>query len=385
MTSSNASPVEKPKRKPTARTTLFLYVRAGGRCEFDGCNEYDPTETPGNYGEQAHIWGFKERAARGTAPGRPAADEINQVDNLILLCPQCHHHVDVVAPEDFPVEVLRGIKADHEARVRTLTKIAKNRDTVPIVLKGIVAGRPVDVSDEEMQSAAAPSYVKQRRRVEIDLTGVPDSPDPEYWATTSRAIDAEVHHLRSLRTEPGKTLRVSVFGLGPIPLLVHLGACLNDKLDVELFQLHRSPKSWSWKEGEGDARYSTRRLTDYERAAEPALLVNLSGRNRVESIPTDAVVEGTSVYELTLDGQDASPLFLNTRGDLNRFEREYIRAMATIREAHPSVSRIHLFPAVPAPVAIGLGLWRLPKVDPTLVVYDRDKRAGGFVRTLEIT
>jgi len=387
--SIKASPLKKPKRKPSPRTTLFLYVRAGGRCEFDGCNEYllehDPTETPGNFGEQAHIWGFKEKAARGAAPGRPAATEISEVGNLILLCPQCHHQIDAVAPEKYPVDVLRRTKADHEERVRSLTEIAKNRDTVPLVVKGLVAGRPVDVSDEEMQSAAAPSYVKRRQRVVIDLTGIPDSPDAEFWAVAVRAIDAKVQQFLRVQAEVGKILRVSVFGIGPIPLLVHLGARLNDKLDVDLFQLHRNPKDWTWKEGEGDVRFLTRRHSMHESGGDPALLVNLSGRNGVESIPQDVVLNGASVYELTLDGQDPHPLILNTRGDLDRFAREYIRALATIREAHPSASRIYLFPAVPAPVAIGLGLWRLPKVDPSLVVYDRDKRAGGFVPTLEIT
>lgn len=162
--SSNQSPIEKPSRRIKPRTSLFLYTRAGGRCEFDGCNayllEHSPTETPENFAEQAHIYGFKEKAARGSEPGRPAVEEINEVDNVMLLCPTCHHQVDQVAPQDYTVETLRRFKRDHEARVFDLTATAKDRDTVPILLKGLIAGRPVDVSDEEMQSAAAPNYIK---------------------------------------------------------------------------------------------------------------------------------------------------------------------------------------------------------------------------------
>jgi hypothetical protein len=304
---------------------LFLYARAGGRCEFDGCNEYllehGPTATPGNFAEQAHIYGFKEKAARSLEPGRPAAKDISEADNLILLCPTCHHQVDKVAPQDYTVETLRRFKRDHEARVFDLTATAKDRDTVPILLKGLIAGRPVNVSDEEMQSAAAPNYIKKRELVTIDLTSIPDEPDQAFWMTTARSIGAKIEGLRSVRTDPSKALRVSVFGLGPIPLLVHLGARLNDKMDVDLYQLHRNPRSWQWKPGVGEARYTTTCLAEGEAGGDVALLVNLSGSNALESVRTAGIPEGVPVYELTLLGQEAAPTFLNTLGDFDERRR----------------------------------------------------------------
>lgn len=387
--SSSESAIETPTRAIKPMTSRFLYTRAGGRCEFDGCNDYllehEPTETPGNFAEQAHIYGFKEKAARGSEPGRPTAEQINEVENLMLLCPTCHHQIDQVAPQDYTVETLRRFKLDHEARVFDLTATAKDRDTVPILLKGLIAGRPVDVSDEEMQSAAAPNYIKKRDLKTIDLTGIPDEPDRAFWATAARAIDAKAEAAQQVRTDAGKTLRVSVFGLGPIPLLVHLGARLNDKMDVDLYQLHRNPKSWQWKSGVGEANYITNRLAEGEGGGDVALLVNLSGSNSLDVVRAAGVGDAVPVHELTLSGQETAPTFLNTRGDLERFIAEYLILLARIRNEHPPESRLHLFPAVPAPIAIALGLHRLPKVDPTFVVYDRDKRAGGFTQTLDIS
>ena len=386
-TKKRESPVRKPSRTISERTTLFLYVRAGGMCEFDGCPKYllehDPTESPGNFGERAHIYAFNENGPRGRAQGRPSEDQINEIENLVLLCPECHHLVDEVAPEQYPVEKLRRFKSDHEARIHSLTTISKNRDTIPLVIKGLVAGRPVDISDEEMQAAAAPNYIKRRQKIEIDLTRIPDAPDQVFWTSACDAIDVEVHQLHRMQTRVGEALRVSVFGLGPIPLLVYLGAKLSDKIDVDLYQRHRSPEFWGWKTGPGEASYVTRRLADSGADAPVALLVNLSGRNAAKTVVSTMDVDST-VYEITLDGSDPSPLFLNTTGDLDRFTAEYVRSLAMIREAHPAATAIHLFPAVPAPVAITLGRARLPKVDAPLVVYDRDHRAGGFARTLEI-
>jgi hypothetical protein len=50
------------------KTKLLLYVRAGGRCEFDGCNEYllehHVTLDALNVGQMAHIVAFKESTQR---------------------------------------------------------------------------------------------------------------------------------------------------------------------------------------------------------------------------------------------------------------------------------------------------------------------------------
>jgi len=367
-------------------TSLSLYVQAGGRCEFDGCNKYllehDPTEIAGNFAEQAHIYAFSADGPRGHVSGRP--DDINDLANLILLCPECHHLVDAVRPNDYSVEALKRFKRDHENRIFSLTELSADRDTVPIVVKGLICGRPVDISDEEMQAAVVPNHLKQRQRISIDLTTIPDSPDEAFWTTAARTIDLHIAQLYGLSPQPGRTLRVSVFALAPIPLLVYLGSKLSDKMAVDLYQRHRDPESWSWQEGPGAALYSTQCIGERPSGGPVSLLLNLSGTNRSDTIPGSLRNRG-SVYELTLVGQDPSPLFLRTRGDLDRFTHEYIRFLATIRQAHPGIDVIHVFPAIPAPVAITLGRARLPKVDPVLEVYDHDARAGGFVPTLEIT
>jgi hypothetical protein len=52
--------------------------------------------------------------------------------------------------------------------------------------------------------------------------------------------------------------------------------------------------------------------------------------------------------------------------------------------SHPGLVELHVFPAVPASAAIVCGHVLLPKVHPSLVVYDHDKSRGGFIRRLAI-
>ncbi|MCB1058133.1 MAG: SAVED domain-containing protein [Acidobacteria bacterium] len=379
------APVAKPSRSVPAPTRLFLYVQAGGRCEFDGCNKYllehYPTESPGNFAEQAHIYAFAKSGPRGSEPGRPA--EINSIENLILLCPECHHLVDSVDPASYPVEVLRKFKRDHEDRIFWLTDLSKDRATIPLVIKGLIVNRPVEISDEEMQVAVAPSYLRRRDKVEIDLTAVPDEPTLHYWQSAASTIDRQVRRLLDLPPENGRSLRVSVFGLAAIPLLVYLGSRLSDKTSVDLYQRHRHPETWKWFDEPGEARFSYR-VTAEASGSPVALLINISGKNDVQAAHSALGTEA-QVYELTLDDQAPNPLCLRTRDDLDRFTTTYNRLLSHIRAAHPQLEAVHVFPAVPAPIAITLGRARLPKVDPRLVIWDRDSRAGGFTRTLEIS
>lgn len=81
-----------PRTKIKDITRLLLFVRAGGRCEFDGCNKYllqhHLTLTEGNFAQLAHIVAFKPEGPRGKVGPRPM--DINDVTNLMLLCPECH-------------------------------------------------------------------------------------------------------------------------------------------------------------------------------------------------------------------------------------------------------------------------------------------------------
>ena len=55
-----------------------------------------------------------------------------------------------------------------------------------------------------------------------------------------------------------------------------------------------------------------------------------------------------------------------------------------IRAAHGVAVRIHVLPAVPNSVAIEFGRRLLPKVDPTILVYDNHRANGGMAFALEL-
>ncbi len=117
----------------------LLWGRSGSRCAL--CkNElsFDPEHAREAVplGEQAHIVAREENGPRGHSI--LSAEERDHYSNLILLCPTDHKKVDK-APEDYPVEKLQLIKADHESWVAASLAIARsNQDAANEVYAHLV-------------------------------------------------------------------------------------------------------------------------------------------------------------------------------------------------------------------------------------------------------
>ena len=371
-------------REVPARVRLFLYVRAGGRCEFDGCNRYllehHLTKAEGNFAQMAHIWAFSERGPRGRR--RTSASVVHSLSNLMLLCPQCHKLVDE-DPRQWSAAVLRKHKKAHEDRVFMLTETRPDRHTVALVLTAKIGGRPVSISLPEIQDAVAPRYLGERDVVRIDLTALPDRVSEHYWRSGADAIRSKTRNLYEQVFEHGPVRHLSVFALGPIPLLAYLGSCLSDKVPLTLYQRHRDTEGWKWKNRGDVASYEFRNLRRGSDPSSVALLLSLSGRIRKDDLPAE-IDARFSVYEIALVGTQPTPRFLNREESLRAFRDIFLDALRSIVTSHPNLTQLHLFPAVPAPVAVAIGRDLMPKRDPAVLVYDFDKRAGGFTPALEV-
>ena len=360
---------------------LMLAVRAGGRCEFDGCNKYllehPLTFTMGNYAEAAHIVAFKPDGPRGSEGERPV--KINDVENLMFLSANCHKEIDD-HPARYPVATLRKYKKAHEDRIRLVTGLHDSGRTAVLVVKALIGGHSVSIPFEHVVQATAPRYPSSHDPCVIDLTTISDE-GPEFLKVACRTIEDQLNRFFGSGGEGRRIGHASVFALAPIPVLIFLGNKMSNKIPLDLFQRHRDTEHWSWKDGEGTARYAVRRV----RAGKPgkvALILSLSGTVRAGDLPAEM---GTAtVYAITLAGQVPSTTFLSTKSDLDAFRQAFQEAMGLVLQEHGKLAAIDLFPAVPAPVAVLVGRDLLPKAHPAVRVWDFDKAKGGFTYKLEV-
>jgi hypothetical protein len=362
---------------------LLLTARAGGRCEFDGCNDYlfehPVTLREANFAQLAHIVAFSSRGPRGKAKARPR--RIHSLDNLMLLCPKCHKEIDD-RPGDFTVEALKRQKADHEARIRFLTDMRPDRKTAVVQFKAIVRRQMVDIPNADIATAVAPRYPTSKAGYLIDLTDV-DADGEHFVQAAKDCIDRRLSLYYVQGSEVDQARHVSLFAIGPIPLLAYLGSRMSDKIQVDMYQRHRDTGSWSWKQEGPVTEYATRVARAGTDPASVALVISLSGTIDLGNLPPS--VDGRfTVYEITTDGAQPGTDILGRRDSLEAFRSEYRRLLARIGREQPACAEIQVFAAVPAPVAVAIGLDRLRKVQPTLAIYSNEGPGKGFVKTLTI-
>lgn len=381
---ASASPI-RPARNVKESTKILLAVAAGGRCEFSGCNEYlfehPLTLRGGNFSEMAHVVAFSEDGPRGKDGKRPV--DVNETANLMLLCRQDHKLVDD-NPTEFTRSVLERYKSEHEERIRHVTGLGPDMKTSVVQFKALISGDAVEIPASQIYEAVAPRFPTDRKGCVIDLTGA-KTDDDAFAATAAGTISADVRQLYAAGMDVEKTRHISLFALGPIHLLAHLGAQLSNKITVDLFQRHRDsdePSPWQWRKNGRPAKYATRLVARGTSRQDVALVLSLSGT--VDRSSLAALLKKIPVYELKLTSDQPNVHFLRQRKDLAAFRKAYRNFLSRMLRAHPGVRRLHLFPAVPAPVGVALGHDLLPKVHPALLVYDNDKKKGGFTLRLKV-
>ncbi|MBU0550459.1 SAVED domain-containing protein [Myxococcota bacterium] len=367
------------------KVKLALVGRAGGRCEYPGCNKRldldELTSRRMNLSVFAHIVADSPDGPRGDAVRSTLL--ASEIDNLMLLCFDHHKMIDVDAIEDHPELTLFRFKQEHEERVANLLDIHAVHKTRLLFVKANIGGRTTVVSRESARAAVLPMY-PERDDLLIDLSTLAVRDDePSFWSRSAEEIVRQVNErLRPTLANQTPT-SIAVFALAPIPLLMVLGRALGDIAAVHVFQKHRAPDSWAWENQRGDA--DDRFMLDAPDAGaeqgDVAFVLSVSGvvhENEVyASLPGQVPIWRISASRPQVD-------FVRTRDLLAEFSGLFRQALHDIRRVHGPDVRIHLFPAVPNSVAIECGKVLLPKADPAVRVYDRNRNKAGWVFALDL-
>ena len=372
------SSVEDVTRHVNEPTKVMLAALTAGRCQYLGCNklvyEHHLTKEPGNYGQRAHIVGFRKGGPRGRAGSRKS---LNDLSNLMLLCPEDHKKIDDDVASH-PRRLLAGWKRAHEERIRDLTSMGPEAQSHIVSLRALVGGHLVDeVAVSSVLLALRPLglYPAVQRAHDIELTGTHDSV-ADFYTTAAGQVTRQ---LADLVTR--KPAHISVFALAPIPLLVHLGSRISNKLPVEVFNRHRIGNTWRWSTHGTAVEFSLRLIRKGTNPKSVGLLVSISGVVELDTLPGE--IDGTfSLYEIrptVAPGRD----LIRKRDDLARFREAYRRALEDILREHGTLTELHLFPAVPVSVGVVLGHDVLPKAHPSLWVYD-NRQPKGFSLALKV-
>jgi len=361
-----------------------LWVRAAGRCQFDGCNRllYKSalTQEPVNISGKAHIYSFSEDGPRGWGPFKWNKGNLNDVGNLMLVCHDCHKVIDKEKDGGrYPAELLVRWKSEHEKRIAIVTGVDPSKRSCVVLYGANIGEEKSLLQPEHAKWALFPKwYPAEEKPVYLEMSWEGRDDRSEYWVTEERNLEQRFNRLIRPLIEEGH--HFSIFGLAPIPLLIRLGTLFTDKIPCQVYQLHREPEqTWQWANGKTDTIFQVKAPSDH--AHPPALIIGLSANIAPERI-TPMLGPNVSVWELTIP--DPNNDFLKTSDQLSSFRETVRKLMVEIAQKHGNRTPLSIFPAMPVALAVELGRVRMPKAEMPWIIYDQNNRAGAFIKALRI-
>lgn len=364
--------MSRTRKRIPEKVLLSLWSRAAGRCELCG-KELDVAhafDQLGNFGQVAHINAYSPGGPRYKAD--MTEDELNGIDNLMLLCHEHHKMIDDNA-EDYPEGVLKRHKADWEDSIAGFVEgLAPSRVLVATMLLPAGGMSP-------HVTAAERSAALHRERLYAANTKAYDFAKgvaiPCRLQEAGSQIERRMAAFEDLYDD--QTMPVAVFALAPQPLLIKLGSLLGGMRDVRVFQPCRGGRGWAWPEGGNPIDFSARQIGDGQPdSSRASLVVSLSGVVSMRTVVD--IPDGTPVYELTTMSPGTE--IVTCEETVRTFVKEATSLVDKIHESFPGVRELHVYPAMPASLALALGTALRFNLISNYVVHE--KADGTFGETL---
>ncbi len=191
------------------------------------------------------------------------------------------------------------------------------------------------------------------------------------WATAASEQRAMVEE--AIRRGRDLIPRFAVFSLSQIPLAVHLGFTLSDRVPVDCYQFERVAKTWGWPDGvDVDAAVQVKGLPAKldKNAKEVVIRVNLSAT----IMPDDSRAVVWSAVEIDLDVKSPSETWLKSPTQLVELGATFRNVLDVIRERLPNTERIHLFYAGSTGGAVVIGQQINPRMNPPVETYEYSRQ-----------
>jgi hypothetical protein len=365
------------------KVRCLLWAKSAGRCEFDGCNKLlwrdGLTQLEMNFADVAHIIGDSPSGPRGDV--KLSLAYCNDVNNLMLMCLDHHRMIDHIL-ETYPDDVLRQMKKIHEDRMETLTAIVPDKTSHVLIYRGQVGEFQPKITSREAWLAMSPNWYPAGHPIELGFSNSSfrDNED-DFWKIESKNLQRHFNEkVKPIFTSDTERNHLSVFAFAPQPLLIKIGALLSDLYPAEVYQLHREPPNWEWQPGPEKFEFVIKEPeTVYQIVALKLALSATIDSNRIADVLTG---QDYSEWEITVPNPNND--FLKSRGQLRLFRVNFRSLINKIKAKHGEKAVIHIFPAVPISIAVEIGRVRQPKADLPFIVYDQNKKTGGFMRALNI-
>lgn len=367
----------------TDKNKYLLWVKSGGRCQYRGCNcsltQDILTKRNFNQSYIAHIVADVPGGPRGDAVRSPQLKD--NITNLMLLCDTHHRLIDRADVAGHPEKLLLEMKKEHENRIETVTAIDQDRQSYILTYKANVGVFTPELSYQTVSQYLQPDYFPAMADT-IDLSlsnSVQRDKDATFWTTEVANLEAQFDRKLFQNYAKGEIKHLSVFAFAPIPLLVKLGALINDIYTCQINQKVRNPDTWKLNDDTTEVKYTVIEPVNNHKTV--ALNISLSASVTNDRI-TEVLGDECDIYTITIDNPFND--YLKSKRHLEDFSITIRQLLNKIKVQYGEKTPLHIFPAMPIAKAVELGRVWMPKADMPLFLYDQNTANGGFTKAIEI-
>ncbi|MEZ4961939.1 MAG: HNH endonuclease [Saprospiraceae bacterium] len=382
----------KRKRIPD-NIKLKLWAKSAGRCQFPGCNksvwQNSLTLSEANFAEIAHIIGSSNKGPRGNECSEELQTDFS---NLMLLCNDCHDEIDYYE-KAYGVDLLKDWKSKHEERIEVQTQLSDeiNKSTI-LTFTARIQDRMPSIPREAIKGAMfnnhVPKFPVDWKGLSISFEDFDCNGDTTEWELAATKIKSRIEQGLRSGIDGVNITHLSIFAIGPMPLLMYLGKCIGDTIPTNIFQAHRhiedTHKTWTWHssvEDELSEGYLIEKVKVYESTKNVMLLLEISdylNPDKYEGLADDSF----SIYKLCV--QEPHTRWMKYPKQLETFSTEYRKLLNQIQALHGNDCNIYLCPSVPLSIAVECGRAILPTKDPNIFACQYNQSERCFKLVLKI-
>jgi hypothetical protein len=366
------------------KVKIRLWGKTAGRCQYDGCNTRlwldSLTQEEFNAAYVAHIIADRPDGPRG----HPKLSEELKCDltNLMLMCDKHHRLIDRDDVAGHSVERMKRMKALHEERIDLLTDIAPTKQSHILLYGANIGIHGAPLSFREAAQAMIPDrYPASPHPVTIGFGNSSlEDRTSEFWRLEALQISNVIAQQLRPRIKSGEISNLSVFALAPQPLLMFLGAELSDISFADVYQRRKEPQSWKWESDPTAFEYMV--LTPKVKGPTDAALVFALSATVMNDRVTAVLGAEIPIWKVTIPQPNND--FVRSRHQTEMFRKTIRPLLNEIKAAHGEKAVIHVFPAMPVSLAVDFGRILNRKADLPVIVYDENKKSGGFSRAIAL-
>ncbi|MFK7974510.1 MAG: SAVED domain-containing protein [Halioglobus sp.] len=374
-------------KRPPVAVERELWARSGGVCEFPGCADvlYKDAAVywePINLGELAHNVASSVQGPRGDMSR--SATLSDDPENLLMLCRKHHKTADTLSAE-YRESTLRRWKDRHEAAVLHAAQLTRGEAMYPLIASASqIGGHPVQIEEPAtiraiLNEGAVPTskpYI-----LKLDTYAQPDN-ESSYWASQVNRLRDELRLCLTERQRDNADVPIGLFALAEMPALIALGHTLGDKAPLRIYQFSRHVGSWEFQNPNQKPPAFTYNVPENIGPSGVSLVISLTAPIEPERIA--AVMADDAIPIINFTTPRMSTELVQSAETVAAFRKAFRECLNEIEAAAPRAAPVHLFPCLPASLAVALGCCIMPKVSNPIVIYDAKGSGGLFSRCLEL-